>query len=181
MGNCASLRRNKNECPPTPPRKNREIKCDNEAMVFDESTSVKELWGKTKPFVPPVSSGHVIKVYDGDTITIASVIDGMKNSPLWRFSVRLNGIDTPELKGGKNEQEKECAILARDWLSSQILNKRVQLRNVQTEKYGRLLAEVWYNGKNMNQAMIDKRFAVAYDGGTKVSPDDWLKFHHNKK
>jgi hypothetical protein len=33
----------------------------------------------------------------------------------------------------------------------------------------------------MNEAMIDKRFAVAYDGGTKVSPDDWLKFHHNKK
>ena len=179
MGNCTSRRNTPR--PPTPPKKYRETKCDNEASVFDESTSVKELWNKTKPFVPPVSSGHVIKVYDGDTITIASVLDGMTNSPLWRFSVRLNGIDTPELKGGKNEQEKECAILARDWLSGQILNKKVILKNVQTEKYGRLLAEVWFKGKNMNQAMIDNRFAVAYDGGTKVSPDDWLKFHHNKK
>ena len=172
MGNCTSRRNTPR--PPTPPKKYRETKCDNEASVFDESTSVRE-------FIPPINSGRVVKVYDGDTITIASVLDGMNNSPLWRFSVRLNGIDTPELKGGKNEQEKQCAILARDWLSEQILNQKVILKNVQTEKYGRLLAEVWFKGKNMNQAMIDNRFAVAYDGGTKVSPDDWLKFHHNKE
>ena len=56
-------------------------------------------------FVPPVNSGRVIKVYDGDTITIASKVPGLKNSPIYKFSVRLNGIDTPEIKG-KNEDEK---------------------------------------------------------------------------
>ena len=177
MGNCRSRQYREKPRPPTPPKK-RPI--DIESIALDENMSVKELWNKTKPFVPPVSDGVVIKVYDGDTITIASVINGMKNSPLYRFSVRLNGIDTPELKGGKNEQEKQCAILARDWLSGKILNKKVELRNVQTEKYGRLLAEVWFNNKNMNEEMIKKRFAVPYDGGTKVSPDDWLKFHHNE-
>lgn len=177
MGNCRSRQYRENPRPQTPPKK-RPI--DIESIALDENMSVKELWNKTKPFVPPVSDGVVIKVYDGDTITIASVINGMKNSPLYRFSVRLNGIDTPELKGGKNEQEKQCAILARDWLSGKILNKKVELRNVQTEKYGRILAEVWFNNTNMNEEMIKKRFAVRYDGGTKVSPDDWLKFHHNE-
>lgn len=138
-------------------------------------------WKETTPFVAPVSNGVVIKVYDGDTITIASRLDGMggDGGPMYRFSVRLNGIDTPELKGGSGgESEKTVAILARDWLSSQIMGKRVNLRNVCTEKYGRLLADVWL-GDNMhlNKCMIDKRFAVEYNGGTKKTPSDWMKFY----
>ena len=31
-----------------------------------------------KSFVPPVTSGRVIKVYDGDTITIASKVPGLR-------------------------------------------------------------------------------------------------------
>ena len=141
----------------------------------------KEQWKQTVPFVAPVSGGIVIKVYDGDTITIASRLDGVKCGPLYRFSVRLNGIDTPEMKGGDGgESEKAVAILARDWLSSEILNKRVVLRDVKTEKYGRLLAEVWdKDGKiNFNKRMIEKRFAVEYDGGTKSIPSgDWMKYY----
>ena len=174
MGNCRS--RNNAIPPPTPPRHG---KGDVEELVFNDSMSVKDIWKKTVPFVPPVNFGRVIKVYDGDTITIASKIKGLKDSPLYRFSVRLNGIDTPELKGGKNEQEKQVAIMARDWLSGKILNKNIELHDVQTEKYGRLLAEVWFDDKNMNKEMIAQRFAVEYDGGTKKSPDDWLKFHNN--
>lgn len=173
MGNCRS--RNNAIPPPTPPKQSNG---DIEELVFNDSVSVKELWKKTVPFVPPVTFGRVIKVYDGDTITIASKINGLKNSPLYRFSVRLNGIDTPELKGGKNESEKQVAIMARDWLSGKILNKNIELHEVQTEKYGRLLAEVWFQGKNMNKEMIAQRFAVEYDGGTKKSPDDWLIFHN---
>ena len=29
-------------------------------------------WKDTKPFVVPLNGGHVIKVYDGDTITVAT-------------------------------------------------------------------------------------------------------------
>ena len=52
-----------------------------------------------KEFIAPVTSGRVIKVYDGDTITIASKVIGLKNSPIYKFPIRLNGIDTPEIKG----------------------------------------------------------------------------------
>ena len=55
-------------------------------------------WQDTTPFVPPISGGQVIKVYDADTITIAAKID-IPNSPLYRFSVRLNGVDAPEIHG----------------------------------------------------------------------------------
>ena len=51
-------------------------------------------WKDCIPFVPPIAMGFVIKVYDGDTITIASKLP-YPDSPLYRFSVRLNGIDCP--------------------------------------------------------------------------------------
>ena len=52
-------------------------------------------WEDTIEFTFPIKGGRVIKVYDADTITIASKLPYDK-SPLYRLSVRLNGIDTPE-------------------------------------------------------------------------------------
>jgi len=123
------------------------------------------IWNDTVEFTYPITSGHVIKVYDGDTITIASKMP-YENSPLFRFNVRLNGIDTPEIKS-KNKNEKALAILARDSLSQLIMNKNVTLNNVKNEKYGRILADVYVDDLHINKWMIDKQFAVEYDGKTK--------------
>jgi micrococcal nuclease len=127
-------------------------------------------------FIPPLKTGKVIKVYDGDTITIASRVPGLYNSPIYKFSVRLNGIDTPEMKG-KNEEEKEIAVKARDALSERIMGKEIRLENVQTEKYGRLLCEVYLGNVHLNKWMIDERYALKYDGGTKIIPESWKKYH----
>jgi micrococcal nuclease len=127
-------------------------------------------------FIPPLKTGKVIKVYDGDTITIASRVPGLYNSPIYKFSVRLNGIDTPEMKG-KNEEEKEIAVKARDALSGRIMGEEVRLENVQTEKYGRLLCDVYLGYCHLNKWMIDERYALKYDGGTKVIPKSWKKYH----
>lgn len=125
----------------------------------------------TIPFIPKISSGKVIKVYDGDTITIASKMP-YHDSPIFRFSVRLTGIDSPEMKT-KFAAEKALATQSRDALSEKILGKRVILKNVSLEKYGRLLADVYLDDLNLNQWMLDNKYAVAYDGGTKNRPDDW--------
>jgi endonuclease YncB( thermonuclease family) len=125
----------------------------------------------TIPFVPPIDGGKVIKVYDGDTITIAAKLP-YKDSPIYRFSIRLSGIDSPEIKG-KTPNEKLLAIKARDALSDVIMNKIVYLEIVGREKYGRLLADVYYDGKNMNKWMIENKYSVSYDGGTKIRPNEW--------
>jgi micrococcal nuclease len=111
-----------------------------------------------------LSDVKVIKVYDGDTITVGFYMDGSDRP--FRASVRLNGIDTPEMKG-KSPEEKQRAKLAQQFLSSQILGKVVTLSNIAKEKYGRLLAEVHCEGVHINQLMIDNNHAVAYFGGTK--------------
>jgi len=132
-------------------------------------------WKDTIQFVPPVEKGIVIKVYDGDTITIASKLP-YSESPLYRFSVRLNGIDCPEIKG-KDDSEKECAQIAKKVMSELILNKIVILKNVSTEKYGRILADVYIGDLHLNKHMIEKRLAVTYDGGTKISPKNWMNYY----
>jgi len=122
-------------------------------------------WKDTITFVPPITEGQVIKVYDGDTITIASTLP-IVNSPLYRFSVRLAGIDSAEIKS-KNNNEKDLAKLARDKLSELILHKNVTLKNISTEKYGRILADVYLGDLFINEWMLNEGYAVEYNGGTK--------------
>jgi endonuclease YncB( thermonuclease family) len=107
----------------------------------------------------------VVKVYDGDTITVATKLYTAE-SPVYRFSVRLVGIDTPEMRGSTSD-EKAAAIVSRDALSTMILDKIVLLKNIHLEKYGRLLADVYLGDLHLNQYLLDNKCAVSYDGGKK--------------
>jgi len=131
----------------------------------------KAEWNNTLEFIPPINSGKVIKVYDGDTITIASKLP-YYSSPVYRFSVRLRGIDSPEING-KTFTEKELALNSKICLSNLVMGKMVQLHNVSTEKYGRILADVYCENIHLNQWMLDHKLAVPYDGGTKYRPLEW--------
>lgn len=151
--------------------------------MADDMNWTRVGYADTVPFIPPVTHGKVIKVYDGDTITIASRLPG--NETLYRFSVRLGGIDCPEIKS-KIDTEKQVAQLAKAFVTHHVLNKVVHLQNVEMEKYGRLLAKVYFMDNNgssvcLNELLCAERLAVAYDGGTKVSPANWVEYHNEKK
>ena len=157
-------------------KKSQTIKNDNFTSIFVsldvDHTYLQDVnYKNTIPFVPPITEGKVIKVYDGDTFTIASKLP-YDLSPIYRFSVRLNGIDAPEMKC-KTNVEKLHAVKSRDALSSMILNKKVKLTNIKTEKYGRILADVYLDGTHINQWMLDNKHAVQYNGGTKNKPPEW--------
>ena len=132
---------------------------------------VNVVYENTLPFVPPINVGKVIRVYDGDTFTMISKLPHTEG-PIYRFSVRMNGIDSPEIKG-KSTNEKELAKKSRDALSNIILGKIVTLKNVSTEKYGRILADVYIGDLWVNEWMLENKFAVKYDGGTKERPECW--------
>ena len=129
------------------------------------SQSLTTTWADTTAFVPPISSGLVIKVYDGDTITVAQRLP-YSTSPLYRFSVRLAGIDSPELTSS-DPAEKRCAQESRDALHTLLFQKTVTLTNTATEKYGRLLADVHLGSLHVNRWMLTNRYAIPYDGGRK--------------
>ena len=133
-------------------------------ICFTKNTT----WKECTPFVPPIEKGQVIKVYDGDTITVAAKLP-YPDSPLYRFRVRLLGIDSPEMNG-KTTEEKKAAREAQKALESLILNKTVFIKNRGQEKYGRILANVYIDNDEMlfvNKWLIDNKYAVPYDGKTK--------------
>jgi endonuclease YncB( thermonuclease family) len=123
-------------------------------------------------FVPPISYGKVVKVYDGDTITVATPLDYTR-APIYRFQVRLRGIDTPEIRGSSPE-EKTAATKVRDALAAKVLNQKVFLQNIDTEKYGRVLADVFLDEpqsprQSISEWMLEHHYAVTYNGGTKAA------------
>jgi micrococcal nuclease len=142
--------------------------------IMEDGSDIK--WEDTIEFTFPIKGGRVIKVYDADTITIASRLP-YEESPMYRLSVRLNGIDTPEMKGkGVSDEEKEAAKMARDFVANLVLNKFVRLENITSEKYGRILADVYVGDIHLNELLLKERYAVKYDGGTKAKPTSWLKY-----
>jgi len=130
-------------------------------------------YSNCKTFLPlkEGSRAIVVKVYDGDTITLAFFHHG---EPA-RISCRINGIDTPELRRS-SDYEKALAYEAKDLLSNALLGKIVTIINPGKEKYGRVLADVYLDNLHLNQWLLDERYAVKYDGGTKISPVSWIKY-----
>ena len=98
-----------------------------------ESYLQKIVYNDTIPYIPPITCGKVIKVYDGDTITIATKLPH-EGSPVYRFSVRINGIDCPEIKT-QDHNEHVCANIAKQKVCDMIFNKIIHLKNVKQMKY----------------------------------------------
>ena len=70
--------------------------------------------------------------------------------------ITIMKINNPSLKDlvDISEEEKEAAKLARDFVSNLVLHKYVRLENIASEKYGRILADVYINDINLNDPDI---------------------------
>jgi endonuclease YncB( thermonuclease family) len=121
-----------------------------------------------KKFIPDIRYGKIVKIYDGDTITIGTKIKGI----YYKFSVRLPRVDTPELKS-KDIIEKQAGELVRDKVYENFMNKIVELKNIDYDKFGRILAEVIILDKNINLSdwILKNNYGTNYLGGTKEKKD----------
>lgn len=98
--------------------------------------SVKENWKTVKRFGLHLEAHpcRVVKVYDGDSVTLVWAQD----SELVRANCRLYGIDTPEMRG----PQKTAAITCKQGLSSAVLNEILLMSTHGAsglDKYGRPL------------------------------------------
>jgi micrococcal nuclease len=108
---------------------------------------------------------EVVSVYDGDTIkVIAHPWPGISLNT----SVRVRGIDTPEIRG-KCQSEKLNAIKARDQARS-FVGTHVILNNIELGKYaGRVIADVLVGDEDLGEFLINSGLARPYDGGKRKS------------
>lgn len=114
---------------------------------------------------------EITSIYDGDTFRV--IIDGWPGLLGDNIGVRVNGIDTPEIRG-KCDQEKQLAIEARELTKATLSSAHsVTLKNMSRGKYFRIVADVYADDKNLTEVLIAAGLGVAYDGGTKIK--DWCK------
>jgi len=91
----------------------------------------------------------VTHVVDGDTIDVRVDL-GFKI--YFDIRLRLFGIDTPELRG----EEYEAGMKAKRFVEEKVLDREVIVKTHKdkTGKYGRYLAEVFYDDVSLNQTLL---------------------------
>lgn len=154
------------KCISSPIKQTREINY-NDQQLLDQRLRDINITQVPKVFYQyKTIRARVIKVYDGDTITVVFLID---DTPI-KIKVRLKGIDTPEVrsKKGRLEDEKIAGKKCRNYLRSFIGDKIVNLTIYKWGKYaGRVIGEIIYDNANISSLMLEKGYAVSYDGKTK--------------
>lgn len=114
-----------------------------------------------------------IKNYDADTVTV----DIPNIHPLLgeKIPVRVNGIDSPEVKG-KSSCEKEAAKEAQQLVEA-LLKKasRIDLNNVRRDKYFRIGADITADGQSIKELLLKHKLAYEYEGKAKPLVD-WCQF-----
>ena len=94
---------------------------------------------------PDVKVSRLLRVIDGDTF--ACDIDEHSAIAGKNISIRLRGINTPELRS-KDPEERLSAIFEKQRLSDLLTNARViELRNIDRDKYFRIDADVYIDGE----------------------------------
>lgn len=137
------------------------------AVVFSILFSLPGMGAAASKEYGNVIVDEVTSIYDADTFTV-NIHDW---PPLIgeRISVRVKGIDAPELKG-KCRSEVLKARQAKEFTVEQLRSgKRIELRNLGRDKYFRVLADVIIDGKDLAAQLVSRNFARLYDGGTKSS------------
>jgi len=137
--------------------------------------------------------GKVVDIYDGDTCRVIFKMD----NKICKFSCRLTGIDTPEIRPLKTVNNRDEEIIAAKKARNRLIQlatscqceldncsltkheikdlintneKLVQITCHEFDKYGRLLIDIYdidKSDKSFNQILIEENLAKAYDGGKK--------------
>lgn len=108
----------------------------------------------------------VVKVIDGDTLDI----DVDLGFDVWHcMRVRLNGINAAESRTSNLEEKKlglEAKEYVKTWFDKRGYEIKIRTFKDKTEKYGRVLAEVYdLNGLDcLNTDMIESNMAKPYFG-----------------
>ncbi|HBN92229.1 MAG TPA: nuclease [Hyphomonas sp.] len=101
--------------------------------------------------------------YDGDTFAV--IAPGLPDE-LARVSVRVRGVDAPEIKG-VCVAEKEVAIRARDY-AKEWLSGGYEICGPEWGKYGgRVVADVVQESRNLAQDLIVRGLGREYNGGAR--------------
>ena len=94
-------------------------------------------------------SGEVVGITDGDTITV------LNSKTLKDVKIRLYGIDCPE--GGQAFSKR-----ARQFTSKMVYGKVVEVKVMDTDRYGRTMAMIYADKTLLNEELVKVGLAWVY-------------------
>jgi endonuclease YncB( thermonuclease family) len=124
------------------------------------------------------TSGAKVKVYGDATVErVIAIADAktfilsLKDLPPIvgeNIPVRVNGIDTPDLTGGRRET-RELAFGGRQTVIAEFkAAKVIKLKNMRRDPGAfRIIADVEVDGRNLAKILLDGGYAKSYTGGTR--------------
>ena len=133
---------------------------------------------------------RVVNVIDGDTLSLVIPLF----DKYFKFNVRINGIDTCEIHSndieikdkGLKAKYRVIEMLSKKDVKDVLCISRKQIIEIfnniicivwieclEFDKYGRLLANIFFDNKTTSIAdiLISEKLAYKYDGGTKLSEE----------
>ena len=118
-------------------------------MVLVEGLTHRSHPATSQMLFAALASVVIASCYDGDTCTTTT---GER--------VRLACIDTPELNGKRAKPVPAKA--ARDHLRNLVVGKKVGIRRITEDRYGRTVAELFLGQTNVQQEMVASGHAEIY-------------------
>ena len=119
------------------------------------------------PFQDKIIYARIEEIYDGDTVKIIVLFGDV---PV-RLSLRILGIDTPEIKHGEGRLPEEhiSAVKVRDYMRSLFPKNIAKICIRDWDKYGgRVLGELFLEtGENVSEILIHGGWARPYHGEKK--------------
>ncbi len=92
-------------------------------------------------------SAEVLRVIDGDSITVR--VDQTS------YRIRLAEIDAPEMDQAWGEESKSA-------LQEKLENQEVAMEIIDVDRFSRLVARVFLNGRQINREMLEEGHAWVY-------------------
>ncbi|ACV39353.1 thermonuclease family protein [Leptotrichia buccalis] len=95
---------------------------------------------------PTILKGYqAVKVSDGDTLNVQKVENGKFVGEI--VKIRMFGIDAPE-------KTQDYGIESKQALEKLVNGKTLEIEEKNRDRYGRTVAVVYVNGKNVNEEMV---------------------------
>lgn len=118
-------------------------------------------WGKENP--------QIKRVIDADTILISAPF--IPKPLKQQIPLRLTGVDTPNIKRFANcDREAKLGEEAKRFVVDVIgKSKKQEIKFVGMDKYNRILGQVYLDGKNLSDILLENGLAKPYTGGKKES------------
>jgi micrococcal nuclease len=105
----------------------------------------------------------VINVVDGDTVDCVISL-GFYLTAAHRL--RLLGVNCPEVHG----ETKAAGLKAAEYTRATLLGQTVRIRTAKSDSFGRWLCQVYLDGRDFNQSLVDRGLAVPYMVGKVAGP-----------